>query len=168
MWKVGIFQHLTNVMNYAMFIKKRLDKNKQSFIHCLVLLYFIWYAMSPLSATFSIKKIAHDEYAAGEAVASYKCLKIFLLELICSKIDEKEDAGQNNSTGRVLIRKTRVILPEDVHPRFLPLKYHALRDYIPLLFYNFLSGLSVSSDEQITAYEFYPLHSGPSPPSASS
>lgn len=135
-------------------------------MHCLFLVYFMWYAVSPLSVTFNVKEITHDEYAAGEAAASYKCLKIFLLELICSKIENRQDAGKSNSAARVLIRKARVILPEDVYSRFLPLKYLALRDYIPLFFYNFLSGLSFSSDEQIAASEFNPLHSGPSPPSA--
>lgn len=156
---------ITGVMNYSMLVKTILDKNKQSLICCLFLAYFVCYAVSPLSLTFNIKKNAGNEYVAYEAASSYTSLRILLLEIICAKIDERKAADQDDSTARVLIRKARVILPENVYSRFLLLGHLSFHDNMPLLVYNSSSRLSASSDEQTTLCEFYALHSGPSPPS---
>ncbi len=149
-----------------MLVKTISDKNKQSLICCLFLAYFVCYAISPLSLTFTAKKIAGDEYAANDSRTSYSSLRIFLLELICSRIDEKKDAGQSDSKARVLIRKARAVLRENVYSRFLPARHWALHDNVPALFDNSSSGLLAFSNVQATFFGFNNLHSGLSPPSA--
>ncbi len=153
------------MMNYSLLVKTILDKNKRSLICCLFLAYFVCYAISPLSLTFTVKKMAGGEYAARDAGTSCSGLRIFLLEAICSRIDEKKDAGRSDSTARVLIRKARVVLRENVYSKFLFVRHLALHDNISLLFDNASSRLSVFSNEQTTFCEFNALHSGPSPPS---
>ncbi len=105
--------------------------------------------------------MASDKFA--DVAASYSGLRILLLEIICDKLDEKNAADQGNSTARVLIRKARVILPENIFLRFLPLRHLVLHEEVPLICY-YSSVLSAPSNEQKTFCEFKALHSGLSPP----
>lgn len=109
-------------MYYSIVEKKSLSKNKKSLLCCLFLVYFVWYAISPLSLAFTVKKMA------GDAAASYSGLRILLLEIIYDKLDEKNAADQGNSAARVLISEARVILPENIYLRFLPLRHLVLHE----------------------------------------
>ncbi len=152
-------------MNYLLSVRINLDKNKQSFICGLFLVYFVCYAISPLSLTCTAKQVVDEQYTANGAVTSCTGLRIFLLEIICAGIDEKKTADQDNSTVRVLIRKARGIMPENVYARFFPLGNFVLYHDISLFSYHSSSRLLASSDKQETFCEFNPLHSGPAPPS---
>ena len=107
--------------------------------------------------------MAGDELA-DDAAASYSGLRILLLEIIYDKLDEKNAADQGNSAARVLIWKARVILPENIYLRFLPLRHLVLHEDIPLICYSSAAVLSAPAYEQKTVCEFKALHSGPSPP----
>lgn len=70
----------------------------------------------------------HCKKMAGDAAASYSGLRILLLEIIYDKLDEKNAADQGNSAARVLISEARVILPENIYLRFLPLRHLVLHE----------------------------------------
>ena len=141
-------------------------KNKQTIICCLFLIYYIVYAISPLSSTYTYKNIVEGISTANGTADPQKRLNIFLLELIYSRIDAKKDADQNNETERVLIRKARAILPENANSRFAPLVTLALFEGLNLLSDNSVSGSLVSSNQQKPKWQFNTLHSGLSPPIA--
>ena len=141
-------------------------KSKQTFISCLFLIYYIVYAISPLSSTYTDKNIVGGISTANGTSGPQKRLNIFLLELIYSKIDVKKDADQENETGMVLIRKARAILPENTNSRFATVGTLTLFEGLCLLSDNSASGSLVSSDHQKSRWQFNTLHSGLPPPLA--
>ena len=152
---------ISRVLAYTAF-----KKNKQAIISCLFLIYYIVYAISPLSYTYSVKTIVKGISAEKGTPYPQKRLNIFLLELICSKIDANKDVDQNNATDRVLIRKTRAILPENTNSRVAPVGTLTLFEGFCLLSDNSVSGSLASSNQQKSRWQFNALHSGLSPPLA--
>ena len=73
------------------FVNTDFKKNKQVILSSLFLIYYVVYAISPLSYTFSVKKIVDRIGAANKMSASFNNLNIFLLEVICAKIDPTKD-----------------------------------------------------------------------------
>lgn len=139
-------------------------RNKRSVLCSLLLVYFVLYAVSPLSYTYTAGKIVDKICGTNGPSAFAENLNIFLLEVICAKIDAKKDADQTNSTVRVLISKARAILPESTNLRSSPLDSVSLSEYVTSCRYNFLSGIVAYSSEQHPTCEFNPLHSGSAPP----
>lgn len=141
-------------------------KNKQPILGYLFLIYYVVYAVSPLSYTYTVKRIVEGISTANGTSGPQKRLNIFLLELICSKLDSKKDLDQNNATDRVLIRKSRAILPESASVKLTPSENLLFLGHIMPFFDNSSSRLLVSSDEGNSSLRVNPLHSGPAPPSA--
>lgn len=148
------------------FVNTNFKKNKQVILSSLLLIYYVVYAISPLSYTFSVKKIVDRIGAANRMSVSFNNLNILLLEVICAKIDPTKDIDLAKSTVRILIRKTRAILPETVNLRLSPLGNLTLLKDFCLLFDNFSSSRLFSSKQQKARCQFNPLHSGLSPPVA--
>ncbi len=140
-------------------------RNKHSVLCCLLLVYFVVYAVSPLSYTYTAGKIVDKICGTNGSSAFAETLNIFLLEVICAKIEAKNDADQTNSTARVLIRKARAILPENTNLRSSPFDSVSLSGYVTSCCYSSLSKVVDHSNEQHSTCEFNPLHSGPAPPS---
>ena len=148
------------------FINTAFKKNKQVILSSLFIIYYVVYAVSPLSYTYTVKRIVEGISAANRTTGPQKKLSIFLLELVYSGINAKKDVDQNSSTERVLIRKTRAILPENTNSRFAPLGTHALFEDVCSLSDNSVSGRLVYSNQQKSGWQFNALHSGLSPPLA--
>jgi len=148
------------------FINTSFKKSKQVILSSLFLIYYVVYAISPLSYTYSVKKIVDRIGDANGVSASLNNLNIFLLEVICAKIDPTKEIDHANSTVRVLIRKARAILPENASVKFAPLENLLLFGHITPFFDNSSSRLLVSSDKGNSTWGFNPLHSGPAPPLA--
>ena len=146
------------------FINTSFKKNKQIILSFLCLIYFIVYAISPLSYSYTVKKIVDTICNANEASDPGKSLNIFLLEVICAKIDTKKDVGQSNSTVTVFIRKARAILPEIVNSRFAPVGNLTLFADASSHSYNSSSRGLVSFNQQKVRWQSNPLYSGLSPP----
>src|SRR5574340_791302 len=108
-----------NLMISRTFVNSSFKKNKQIILSSLLLIYYIVYAISPLYYTLNVRKIADRSVAADRTSVSFNNLNIFLLEVICLKIDPAEESDHADSTVRILIRKIRAILPEIVNVRFL-------------------------------------------------
>ena len=140
------------------------NRNKRSILSALLLVYFVVYAMSPLCGTYTGKKIVDGICTANGTSYSGENLNILLLEIICARIDVKKD--QSHSTVRVLIRKARAILPENVNLSFASLGLVTLFEDISSLFDNSSSRLLAPLNEQKVILECDLLHSGPSPPIA--
>ena len=148
------------------FVNTNFKKNKQVILSSLFLIYYVVYAISPLSYTFSVKKIVDRIGEANEMSASLNNLNIFLLEVLCSKIDSTKKIDDTDSTVMVLIRKSRAILPENADVKFAPLENLLLFGHITPFIDNPSSRLLVSSDKGNSIWGFNPLHSGLSPPFA--
>ena len=148
------------------FVITSFKKNKQAILSSLCLMYFVVYAISPLTYTYTVKKIVDTIRTANETSDSGKSLNIFLLEVICAKIDVKNSISQSHSTVRVFIRKVRAILPEIVKSRFASAENLKLSEGISSLSDNSSSRQLVSFNQQKVRWQFNPLHSGLSPPLA--
>ena len=146
------------------FVNTRFKKNKQVILSSLFLIYYVFYAISPLSYTYSGKKIIDRIGDATGVSASLNNLNIFLLEVICAKIDPTKEIDHANSTVRVLIRKARAILPENASVKFAPPTKLLLFGHIARFFDNSSSRLLVSSDRGNSIWGVNLLHSGPAPP----
>jgi hypothetical protein len=148
------------------FVITSFKKNKQVILSSLCLIYFFVYAISPLSYTYTVKEIVDTICTANETFDSGKNPNIFLLEVICAKIDTKKKISQINSTVTVFIRKARAILPEIVNSRFASVETLKLSEDISSLSDNSSSRQLVSFNQQKFRWQFNPPHSGLSPPLA--
>jgi hypothetical protein len=146
-------------------LTRTMIRNKHSVLCYLLLAYFVVYAISPLSYTYTAGKLVDKICGTNGSLASAENFNIFLLEVICAKIDAKNDADQSDSTVMVLIRKARAILPENTNLRSIPLDSVTISEYVTSRFSNSLSKIAAHSSEQHSICEFNPLHSGPAPPS---
>jgi hypothetical protein len=151
-------------MNYTLFVKRSAERNEYSVLGCLLLVYFVIYAISPLSYTYTVSKIAERVCAAKGKTDLEKNFSIFLLEAICARIDAKKNIDQANSGVKVLVRKARAILPENASLTFAPLGILPLFAHICSLSDNSSSRLSAFSNGQHSVCEVDTQHSGLSPP----
>jgi hypothetical protein len=157
-----------NFMISQIFVTRSFKKNKRVILSSLCLIYFVVYAISPLSYTYTVKKIVDTIRTAHETPDSGKSVNIFLLEVICAKIDTKKDVGQSNSTVTVFIRKARAILPEIINSKFASIGNLTLIEDVSSHSYNSSLGRLVSFNQQKVRWQSNPLHSGLSPPLAQS
>jgi len=157
---------ITTLMSYPLFVKKVANRSNHSVLGYLLLIYFVVYAISPLSCSYTVSKIADSIYTANGASGSETKLDIFLLKVICARIDAKKNVDQANSRVMILIRKARAILPENANSVFAPLGILILFAFIALRSDNSSSRLSAYLQNVAREFnEFNPLHSGPAPPS---
>lgn len=81
----------------------------------LFLLYFLVYAISPLSHTLTPQN-SYQLHSSNELNASTNNLRIFMWEIIFSKLTGSDESrnDHDSSENRVLLRKARAILPENI------------------------------------------------------
>ncbi len=147
-------------MNYPLFMKKVANLNKSSFVAFLLLLFFVIYAISPLSLSYSVNRTS----ATHTAAASETSLNILLLEVAWAKIFTTKNINDADSKGRILIRKTRAVLSENVNSRVTSLGSLALLSCLVLFSEKASSRLIAFINGQHSVCEVNPLHSGPAPP----
>jgi hypothetical protein len=151
-------------MNYRLFVKTSAEGTKYSVLGFLLLIYFVIYATSPLSYTFAAGKVAEKVCTANGKTALGNNFNIFLLELVCARIDAKKNTDLPNSGLRVLIRKARATLPENAASMFAPLGVLTSFAYISSFPYNSSSRLPAYSSGQRPVCQGATQHSGLSPP----
>ncbi len=157
---------MTNFMIYQTFVNTLFKKNKRFILSSLFLVYYVVYAISPLCYTCSVKRIVDGLDGASGMPASLHNLHIFLVEVICAKVDSINENDHANSTVRVLISKKRAVLPENAGVKYAPSENLCLLEHIASSFDSSPSRLPVSSGIGSSIGEFDPLHSGPAPPAA--
>jgi hypothetical protein len=142
-----------------------LYKKKNRFSVVFLFSFFI-YAVSPLSYTFAAKKALINFSVSGNPHCISENINIFFWELICENLVPKSNTHQSDSTDRILFRKARAILPEDINTRIAHVEDISLDGSLPVLPASPLSGFTVFADTAGPLQDYNPLYSGPSPPSA--
>ncbi len=141
-------------------------KRKQLF-SSLFFLYFIVYAISPLTGAFAEKRIDAIRLLPKDVALDGKSVHVFLWELIVAHFDTRDDRAHEHEKDKVLLRKVRAVLSENdllklpffddvfVSDGALPRPVHAV--------FSLAVGLE---GPQAVRKGFQPLYSGHSPPSA--
>ena len=138
---------------------------KKYLFSSIFLFYFIVYAISPLSYPCTAKKIAGNFRSSDKTSCLSKDLDIFFWELICTKLVSRKDVSHSSSTARILFRKARAILPEDLNTKIVDSEDVSIAEgYLAPVSYP-LSKLAILYYGQGPLEEHRLLHSGPSPPS---
>ncbi len=127
-------------------------------------LYFLSYAVSPLSCDltgrFGVERTSH----ADVTPLSVRTVHIFLWELICVNISEEKNRSTSSSGVKILIKKAGAIIPHKSFLKSGPLVKNASANaLLLLLFFLFLSVLR-SSYHSVTQKVFTRLSAGRSPP----
>ncbi|MGO9015424.1 MAG: hypothetical protein ACLQF0_10630 [Dissulfurispiraceae bacterium] len=159
------WDNLDHFMDYQRVVTTGFKKNKQIVLSSLFIIYYVVYAISPLSYTYDVKRIVGDIGDADGMSASLNNFSIFLVEVVCDQIDSVNEFDHTNSTVTVLISKKRAVLPDNASVKFAPSENLWLFGHITIFFAS-RSRLLVSSDDGNSSLEFNPLHSGPAPPLA--
>jgi hypothetical protein len=140
------------------------EKNLQYVLRYLFLLYFPVYAISPLSQTLAPQTV-RELYSSNRAIPSMNSLHIFVWEMIFSKLSGGDnDNNDHEGAGvRILIRKARAILPENIDGKNIFQEKVSLIK--PVFYYpsQTLSQYFMDDHVRHTA-EVVSLYSGHSPP----
>ncbi|MGD0884760.1 MAG: hypothetical protein ABSA46_07800 [Thermodesulfovibrionales bacterium] len=142
-----------------------LNRSRQIIFTMLFLIYFIVYAISPLSITFAGKSDIANSSVAGRAASFSENIHIWSWELIFAKFSVKNGSSHSPSTIQVLMRKARAIIPDNtVMKSILSEKSALLPINLLSLPVDLLSGVTVSFDIGRSLEGFCSLYSGLSPP----
>ncbi len=137
---------------------------KRDFVSSLFLFYFIVYAVSPLSYSYTAKKVVGNFSAPDTTSCVSKDIDIFFWELICTKLASKREVPNSNSIT-ILFRKARAILPKDINIEIMHSEdLYVAEGYLVPVSYP-LSTLAILFRGQGQLEDYPPMHSGPSPPS---
>lgn len=94
--------------------------NRQKFFVLLFLFHFMSYAASPLSYNFTGHHTSENLSSPGKASLPGKSIHIFLWELICAQFSVANNAATADSTIRILIKKARAIIPQNISALLTP------------------------------------------------
>jgi hypothetical protein len=132
----------------------------------LFFVLYLFYAVSPLSYTCAFKNLDYGLYVKETPRLSVTELNIFVWELIWSKLRAGESEDCPDSGVKILFRKARAILPEDVTKQLasqVPLSLQEASD-------GHVEGNAVlhvpAAGKETLMQQFFPLSSGLSPPLA--
>jgi hypothetical protein len=140
--------------------------NKKYIFSTIFLLYFIVFAISPLSYSYTARKMARNFSAPDKVFCLSKGIDIFFWELICKKLVSKNDISHSDSPATIFFRKARAILSEDITTKIVHFEdVSVAKSYVAPVAYP-LSKLAILFDGQDPLQKHRPLLSGPSPPSA--
>ncbi len=138
--------------------------NKNSIFILLFSIYFLSYAVSPLSYSLTEQNASENISSAGKAPWPAKNIRIFLWELICAQFSVAEDDTSTHSTFRILVKKARAVIPQNTLAKLTPSVESAITIGICL----FLLLLSLSPLQNRynsrTRKGFSPLYRDRSPP----
>lgn len=82
-------------------------------------LYYIVYAISPLTYTFTEQKNLENSCESSPASPVLKDIRLFLWELVMENVGSPEETGPDHN-DTVLIKKKRALLPENTTAKLLP------------------------------------------------
>ena len=139
-----------------------LKKNILVIIKSLFLCCCVLYSVSPLSHDYAIRKIVDGIDAMGGRSASSGGLDIFLLEVICTRLEPVKGSGHATEADKVFFRTEKAILPDHEEPKCA--QTGILCEQFTTRHNNISSRLAVVSDTAISAPGIDSLHSGPAPP----
>ncbi|MGD1074730.1 MAG: hypothetical protein ABR903_01420, partial [Thermodesulfovibrionales bacterium] len=97
------------------------NRNRELIFTTLFVINFIFYAISPLSSTFTEKNDSTNSSGLRQAAAFSENIHIWSWEMILSRFSIKDDSSESPSTIRVLMRKVRAIIPDDTIMKSMPL-----------------------------------------------
>lgn len=138
---------------------------KKYIFNLVVLFYFLIYAISPLSYTYTARKAFRNFGDADKPHCVSGNIDIFLWELISKDLVFRNHIPHSDSTDRIFFRKARAILPEDFNTRIVHLEDISIAESLPVLSVSFPSGLPVLLKAACPLQEYEHLYSGHSPPS---
>jgi hypothetical protein len=141
-------------------------RTKKCFSVSLFLVLFSFYAISPLSYTFSDNDIVEKNCIPDSAPSFAKNVRIFFWELICFQLVSEGDSAQPASAERILIKKARALVNKNsLYP--LSSSGDALITESPFQPAVYASGEILSeADSKEPRKGIFFLYSGLSPPSA--
>jgi hypothetical protein len=84
-------------------------KKKKQIRLFIFLLYFVVYAISPLSHMGSFNLADQHIYFKQKKPASFKNVQIFFLEIFFSNFNDRENAN-DSSSRRILFKKTKAVI----------------------------------------------------------
>lgn len=135
-------------------------------IQLLFLLHFSIYAVSPVFTTISPDNIVDTVHASDAKPLISHSISPFFCELIHSCFSPEEVAADPDDVVRILVKKTRAIIPrhDKVKPKFIedPAIAEQQRSFFII---QTLQRLSIVDIKSATGSSFA-LYSGLSPPSA--
>ncbi|MEW6417671.1 MAG: hypothetical protein AB1480_06075 [Nitrospirota bacterium] len=135
-----------------------------SILKVLFLIYFFFFAISPLSYSRAEEQL--NEPTLGQTEAYSKNYGLLFLELLRSKITQKENQEEDSSPVRFLLLKKRAILPSNSLINALtPIKDYALKSSHIVLSEIFFITLIAQNSEPESFKGFHFSYSGLSPPS---
>ncbi len=151
-------------MNWFFKDKGIITYGKERAFSLVLFLSFFVYAASPLSFTI----------AGGEEVGGSACLSktagfsgnigIFLWELIYKELASYKDRHPSDRTNRVLVKKARAILTENINPKSMCLGDVSETERIMPLLRSPLFAWAAPAGTEAKPQCYNPLRSGPSPP----
>jgi len=135
------------------------------FIRIIFLAYFLVYAVSPLSRPINVQH-AHESYSSGCTGLTAGNLHIFVWEVIFSKFvsETTADSTPGDPVVRVLLKKVRAILPEDISVKIISPEKTAVFEGPVLLPAPASSDCRVKEESLPVVNCIYSLYSGHSPP----
>ena len=93
---------------------------KKRLFTLLFFLYYIVYAVSPLTYTFPEQKNLEKSRESSPASPVVLGVRLFLWELVMEKVGSPDETEPDHSDDTVLIKKKRALLPENAATRLMP------------------------------------------------
>lgn len=143
-----------------------LTVDKKQFFKLLLVIYFLVYSISPLTYTFSDKRVPVSIYAANKISSSVKNVHMLLWEVFIERLSPAEEHSHNNGNASILIKKKRAIAPESASGQLSLFKNTSVPEdsFNPLAPTKYR--LNLLSENTPGIYKgFNPLYAGNSPPS---
>lgn len=93
---------------------------KKRLFTLLFFLYYIVYAISPLTYTFPEQRNLENRRESSPASPVIKGVRLFLWELVMEIVVPSEETEPDHTGDTVLIKKKRALLPENAAAKLLP------------------------------------------------
>ncbi len=139
--------------------------NRRALATLLFSVYFLLYAVSPLTYAVDEKKTGEGRLESSDSATSVRGPHYFLWELITERPSARNSAGSHNAAGTpILIKKKRAVVPEDdpirlsLHAPAVPVSRTVLpARHVPVRYI-----ITVSPNDSHNG--FSPLYAGHAPP----
>ena len=93
---------------------------KKRLFTLLFFLYYIVYAVSPLTYTLPEQNNLENSLESSPASPVVKGVRLFLWELVMEKVVSPEETEADHTGDTVIIKKKRALLPENAAAKLLP------------------------------------------------
>jgi hypothetical protein len=143
------------------------NKKGKYILYSLFLSYFLTYAVSPLSGQCPAITVTSNIGVLDNASSAVNKINIFFWDLVCSKLCRKYAGTPAEADVKLLMRKARAILPDDITKKIIPIEQDVSASSNDLHDFRYaFSRIAISHDNQRPITLFNHLYSGHSPPSA--